>query len=131
MTYQTLSYLHLLTVVPSAIIGAYLFLGSKGTAFHKQIGKVYMALMFLTGIVTLFMEASIGPKLMNHFGYLHLFSLLTMYSVPTAIISARRGDITAHKRSMIYLYLGGIAIAGSFAFGPGRFLSSVLPKFIP
>ncbi|MFY9241951.1 MAG: hypothetical protein WAO74_02880 [Polaribacter sp.] len=68
-------------------MGGYLLAVKKGTLFHKSLGKVYTTLMFTTAIITLFMPAFVGPQFLNHFGYIHLFSLLTLYSVPTAIIA--------------------------------------------
>ncbi|MCV6621108.1 MAG: DUF2306 domain-containing protein [Cellvibrionaceae bacterium] len=122
MSYESLMFLHLLTVGPAALIGIYLFLRRKGTAIHKLLGKTYMVLMLLTAIITLFMPAAVGARLLGHFGFIHLFSLLTLYAVPTAFFAARRGDIAAHKGPMIGLFIGGVLIAGTFAFMPGRIL---------
>lgn len=58
------------------------------------------------------MPAYVGPQFLNHFGYIHLFSFLTLYSVPTAIIAIKKGQIKKHKIKMILLYLGPIIIAG-------------------
>jgi len=121
-------YFHLATVLPCVVMGAVLFSIRKGTPFHKGMEKVYMILMLITGIITLFMPAQVGPQFLNHFGYIHAFSFLTLYSVPKAYFAARRGDVKSHKFSMIGLYVGGIVIAGSFTLVPGRFLHEVLFK---
>ncbi|MGY0216509.1 DUF2306 domain-containing protein [Endozoicomonadaceae bacterium StTr2] len=126
MDYITLTYLHLGTVIPAAITGTWLLASRKGTAGHKTAGKVYLLLMLATAIVTLFMPAQVGPALFQHFGYIHLFSLLALYSVPAAWFAARRGDIRTHRNTMVGLYCGGILIAGSFAFMPGRLLHAWL-----
>lgn len=81
-----------------------------------------MTLMAITAIIVLFMPARVGPTLFNHFGYLHLFSALTLESIPSALIAIRKGNVKRHKRSMILLYVGAILIAGAFTFVPGRFL---------
>lgn len=94
----------------------------KGTSIHKSLGKVYMVLMFVTALITLFMPAHVGPQFLNHFGWIHLFSFLTLYSVPTAITAVKKGEIKKHKIKMILLYLGAIIIAGGFTFAPGRYL---------
>ena len=39
-----------------------------------------------------------------------------------AIYSIRRGNVAAHRGHMVGVYVGGILIAGSFAFSPGRLL---------
>ena len=120
--YISLMYVHLATIIPCVFIGAFIFLTKKGNPVHKTLGKIYMALMLFTGIVTLFMPAHVGPQFLGHFGWIHLFSLLTINSVPKAYFAIRRGDLKAHKGHMFGLYLGGILIAGSFTFVPGRFM---------
>jgi uncharacterized membrane protein len=103
-----------------------LLLIKKGTGIHKNFGRIYMILMLFTAIVTLFMKAQVGPTLFNHFGWIHSFSFLTLYTVPTAYTAIKRGDIKAHKRKMIILYFGAIIIAGGFTFVPGRYLYEVV-----
>jgi uncharacterized membrane protein len=122
MTYQQLSYLHLATIVPAFLIGTFLLLRRKGTPIHKRFGRIYLLLMIATGITTLFMPAQVGPRFLGHFGFIHTFSLFALYSAPAAYLAARQGNIKAHRGNMIGLYVGGILIAGAFAFSPGRML---------
>ena len=122
MTYLQLAYAHLATVLPAFFIGTFLLLNQKGSSKHKMLGKFYMLLMLLTAAVTLFMTAEVGPTLLGHFGFIHLFSLLVFYSVPAAYISIRKGDIKKHRMNMLGLYFGGLVIAGAFTFVPGRLL---------
>lgn len=122
MSYSELMYLHLVTVVPCFFIGGVLLIIKKGTPIHRNWGKAYMVLMLFTAVVTLFMPAQVGPALLNHFGWIHLFSFLTIYTIPTAYLAIRKGDVKAHKRKMILLYFGAIIIAGGFTFTPGRYL---------
>ncbi len=122
MDYVHLAYLHLATVVPAFLIGTYLLLVKKGTPNHKALGKVYMLLMLFTATVSLFMPAQLGPLFFNHFGYIHLLSLLTLYAVPAGYFYIKKGHVNGHKRSMIVLYCGGLIVAGTFAVMPGRLL---------
>ena len=122
MTYTQLVYLHLATVLPAFVIGAFQLLRRKGTPSHKLLGKIYMVLMLATGLITLLMPAEVGPRFLGHFGFIHAFSFLALYSVPSAYFAIRRGNIKLHRANMIGLYVGGILIAGSFAFAPGRML---------
>ncbi|HEY3475507.1 MAG TPA: DUF2306 domain-containing protein, partial [Anaerolineales bacterium] len=94
----------------------------KGTTTHKLLGRVYMVLMIATGLITLFMPAEVGPRFLNHFGFIHVFSFLALINVPAAYIAARRGNIKLHRFNMFALYFGGVLIAGAFAFSPGRML---------
>ena len=122
MSYLQLAYLHLGTVFPAFLIGTYLLISRKGTLPHRQLGKIYMSLMLTTALVTLFMSAEVGPTILNHFGFIHLFSFLVFYSVPVAYIAIRQGNVKRHQSAMVGLYCGGILIAGAFTFSPGRLL---------
>jgi len=125
MSYDVLMYSHLVTVVPCVFLGAYVLLAKKGTAVHRTLGKLYMVLMLITGLITLFMPALVGPQFFGHFGWIHLFSFLTIYTVPTAYTAIRKGNVRAHKRKMVLLYIGAIMIAGGFTFAPGRYLNEL------
>jgi uncharacterized membrane protein len=125
MNYIELMYLHLATVVPAFLIGTILLAIKKGTNIHKIFGRIYMILMMITAFITLFMQAEVGPKILNHFGWIHSFSFLTIYTVPTAYLAIKKGDVKSHKRKMILLYFGAIIIAGGFTFVPGRYLHTL------
>ncbi|SMP13882.1 Uncharacterized membrane protein [Algoriphagus winogradskyi] len=120
-----LMYSHLATVVPCIFIGAYLLLSKKGGKVHRTLGKIYMILMLLTAFIAIFLEAQVGPKLVNHFGYIHLFCLLVFWTVPTAYLAIRKGKVKTHQRKMILLYIGAIILAGGFTLAPGRYLHEV------
>lgn len=120
--YENLAYAHLATVVPPFLIGTVLLFRKKGTPIHRLLGKIFSVLMIVTALITLFMEARVGPTLFDHFGFIHLFSVLVLYLVPSAILKVRSGDIKGHRSDMVGVYIGGLVIAGSFAFMPGRLL---------
>ncbi len=126
MTYLQLAYLHLATVVPAFFIGTFLLVNRKGTPNHRLLGKFYMILMLITAVITLFMPAMVGPSLLGHFGFIHLFSVLVLYEVPVAYISARNANLKRHRGNMIGVYVGGLLVAGAFAFTPGRLLHTWL-----
>lgn len=125
MTYNDLMFIHLATVIPCFVIGTMLLLIKKGTKIHIGFGRIYMILMLLTALVTLFMPAEVGPRVMNHFGWIHSLSFLTIYTVPAAYLAIKKGNVKSHKRKMILLYFGAILIAGVFTFTPGRYLYKV------
>ena len=123
--YYTLMYIHLVTVIPCVFVVAYLLLFSKGTKWHRSLGKYYMISMVITAVVSLLMPAMVGPQFLGHFGWIHLFSFLTLWSVPTAYIAIRKGQVKKHKIKMILLYIGALMIAGGFTFVPGRYMYEV------
>ena len=124
--YEFLSFVHLSTIGPAFIIATYMMLIKKGTAQHKFLGRIYMVLMLFTVTVTLFMSAQVGPTLFDHFGFIHLLSVLVLYSVPSAYFAIKAGDVKKHKFNMIGLYIGGMLVAGGFTLVPGRFLGDLI-----
>ena len=107
-------------------LGGVLLIVRKGTRFHKTAGRIYMLLMLFTASVTLFMPANVGPRILNHFGWIHLFSFLTIYTIPTAYMAIRKGNVQAHKRKMLILYFSALIVAGGFTLFPGRYLHNLL-----
>lgn len=121
-----LVYAHLATVLPSFVIGTYMMVSRKGSPLHRTLGKIYMVLMFATAIITLFLPAKLGPSILGHFGFIHIFSVVVLTLVPHAYFAAKSHNVGAHARSMIGVYIGGILVAGSFALAPGRMLHTWL-----
>ena len=122
MSYLQLAYLHLGTIFPAFLIGLLMLMTQKGTARHRLFGKIYMLLMLTTAVITLFMTAQVGARLFGHFGFIHLFSLFVLYSIPAAYFAIRQGKVKQHQYHMLGVYIGGILIAGAFTFMPGRLL---------
>ena len=122
MTYLTLAYIHLATIVPCFMVGLWLLMRRKGTPTHQLLGKVYAVLILFSSAIALAMPADIGPRLLDHFGFIHLLCVLVLVCIPLAIRAIRGGNARAHGRYMRGVYLGGILIAGTFAFMPGRLL---------
>ena len=119
-------YAHLATVLPAFVIGTYMMVARKGSKKHRLLGKIYMLLMLATAIFALFINAEVGPKFLGHFGFIHLFSVLVLYSVPSAYFAAKRHDRRTHTSNMIGLYFGGLLIAGGFTLMPGRLIHTWL-----
>tara|TARA_B110000902_G_scaffold2108_2_gene2341 strand:- start:6342 stop:6740 length:399 start_codon:yes stop_codon:yes gene_type:complete len=124
--YETLSFMHLGAMAPAFLMATFMMVTKKGTEVHKLIGRIYMVLMLFTAMVTLLMSAQVGPRLFNHFGFIHLLSVLVLYCVPSAYWAIKNGNVKRHKWSMIGLYIGGLIVAGGFTLMPGRMLGNVL-----
>ncbi|MEO6433442.1 MAG: DUF2306 domain-containing protein [Sphingomicrobium sp.] len=108
--------IHLVTVLTALPLGAYLFLVKKGGTRHKTLGYVWLSLMFVTAIATLFIR-NIND---GQFSWIHLFTLLTFIAIPQAIWSARKRDFDAHRKHLRNFFLGSLVVAGAFTFIPGR-----------
>lgn len=107
---------HLTTAIPAIPLGAYVLFRRKGGSRHRSLGRVWLALMSVTAVATVFIR-NVND---GDFSWLHLFTLLTFIAVPRAILSARAGRIDAHKRQLLGFYIGALLLAGASAFAPGR-----------
>ena len=114
--------LHVLTVVPAAVIGLFILFLPKGTTIHKFAGRIWIALMVATSVFSFFIH-----ELNLFFGFspIHIFSIMTPLSCYWAVRAIRRGDVRQHKAALLSVYIGGIGIAGGFAFAPGRIMNRV------
>jgi uncharacterized membrane protein len=114
--------IHMATVIPAFFIGAWLIaFSTKGARLHRMFGVLYLTLMTVTAIDALFVQV-LHP---DHWSLIHLFVLVTLVGVASTISALRRGNIAAHKRSMILVYVGGLLIGGALTFLPGRLMHSV------
>jgi uncharacterized membrane protein len=115
--------IHLATVVPAFLIGTWLiFFSTKGARLHRALGALYLALMTVTAIAAFFVR-SINAGALSP---IHLFVPLTFFGVFGALRNVRRGNIRGHRNAMLGLYVGGILIAGSLAFLPGRIMHALV-----
>ncbi len=111
--------IHLATVIPGFLLGTWLiFLSKKGARRHRMVGAIYLVLMTVTATAAIF----IRDLRDGSFSFLHLFVLLTYWSVFSAIWNLRRHNIRGHQGAMIGLYVGGILVAGGLTFLPGRLM---------
>ncbi len=118
--------LHVATVVPAALLGAWLILFSgKGSPAHRQLGRVYMLLMFTTSMLALLIHET-NPRGPLGFSFIHLFVPITVISLVLAWRAALRGDMVRHKSAVIGSYIGGIVVAGGLSFLPGRVMFNVV-----
>jgi len=117
---------HLATILPAFVLGTWMIFAShKGSPTHRAVGKIYLVLMSITAIAATFIREptlpgiNIGPL---RIGPIHIFVLITAWSVYRALTSIRNGNLKAHRGSMMGLYFGGLILAGVIAFLPNRLM---------
>ena len=119
--------LHVVTILPAFVIGTWLiFFSAKGAPNHRLWGKIYLALMTVTSIAALFIHTIMPNGPFAGFSPIHLFVPLTLFGVVGALYFARKHDIPRHRRAMLGVYIGGLLIAGSLTFLPGRIMHAVV-----
>lgn len=114
--------LHASTAIAAIVIGAIQFLAKKGTANHRLLGYMWVTLIL---IVSLSSFGIYEIRLLGPFSPIHLLSILTFYSVISAVVAIRAGNVQLHKKSMIQLYLLALLLTGAFTFYPGRVMYRV------
>lgn len=113
--------LHLASALTALAIGVVLMMRVKGTALHKLLGWTWVLAMGSTAVSSLFIRE------INHgaFSFIHLLSGWTIVGLPGAVYAIKRGKVSAHRRAMTGMFVGGLLVAGLFTFLPGRLLWTV------
>jgi uncharacterized membrane protein len=107
---------HLATVLPALPLGAYVLLQRKGGSLHRLLGRIWAGLMTTTAIASFWLQDTGGLS------FIHIFSVVTLISIPLGVFWIRRGNVEGHRRAMVSVYIG-LVVAGLFAFVPGRLLT--------
>lgn len=118
--------LHLATILSAILVGAVLMSGVKGRRLHRVLGWTWAGLLLFTATAALFIRAPTGLPNIAGIGVLHLFSAVTLLAAPLGVHAAKRHDVARHARIMTSLFVGGVGVAGFFAFLPGRLLWQVV-----
>jgi uncharacterized membrane protein len=112
--------LHLTAALAALALGIVMMARRKGTLSHKFWGRIWAGLMLTVAISSLWIPSFL------HLTWIHLFTLLTLVSLPLAIYRIRRGNVKGHARAMQGLFFGGLVIAGIFTLIPGRILGNLV-----
>ena len=118
--------IHAATVIPAFFLGAWqIFLSRKGQHAHRAVGYLYLLLMTIAAIAALFIHAIMPNSAFFGLSPIHLFVPITLFGAASALYGAWTHNIRAHRGAMIGTYIGGLLIAGSLAFMPGRIMHTV------
>ncbi len=113
--------IHLATVIPAIPLGGYILWRKKGDRVHKALGKLWAGMMMVTALVSFAIGQPGTGVGGTGLSFIHIFSVVTVISIPLGIWAIRRGNIRAHYQCMQGPYIG-LFIAGFFAFMPGRLM---------
>ena len=122
--------IHAFGAMAAFALGLFQFVAPKGTLPHKTIGAAWILLMVVIAVSSIFIRPSLYPGLpiTKWFSFIHLFTLLTFYSVIQGSYLLLRGGpgLKFHSKPFIGLFIGGLVIAGGLAFLPGRIMHAVV-----
>ena len=113
--------IHLATTLAALVLGAALLARRiKGDRAHRIAGWTWVSLMMVTAVSTLWIPGFL------RLSWIHVFTVITLVSVPRAVMHARRGQVTAHRETMRSVFFFGLVVAGLFALVPGRRLGNLV-----
>ncbi len=99
--------------------------GAHRPRLHRAAGYAWVTLMLLTATSAIFIR---DYRLPNIAGYtaIHLLIPVVYGMLFLAFRFLFEGNITGHRKTMQYLYLGACGVAGSFTLLPGRYLGNLV-----
>lgn len=115
---STATQVHVVFALTALALGFVILARPKGRGLHKALGWTWVLSMGATAASSLFMTGLNGDA----YSIIHLLSGWTLVALPLGIYAIRRRNLSGHRRTMLGLFLGGLMVAGLFAFLPGRFM---------
>jgi uncharacterized membrane protein len=113
---------HLATVMLPVAISPVQLLRRRGDATHRRLGRIWAVSLFATALI------SFGIRDINEGGlsFVHIFSVVTIITVPLLVLAARHHRIARHRGAVRGLVTGALLTAGYFTLMPGRTLGGWL-----
>jgi uncharacterized membrane protein len=99
--------------------------GSPRPKLHRAFGYAWVTLMIITGVSAFFIRGGQLPNI-NGFSPIHLLIPLVFFGLFGAFRYLAQGNIRAHRKLMLTVYVGGCLGAGTFALLPTRFLGNLV-----
>lgn len=111
---------HALLAATAVALGAGLLRGRKGHLPHRIAGWIWVVCMAGVAGISFAIQ---GPK---GYSWIHGLSVFTLFALVLGVWFARTHRVKAHRRQMIGLYIGALAITGLFTLLPGRLIGKAL-----
>ena len=99
--------------------------GSQRPRLHRAAGYAWVTLILITAISAIFIR---DFKLPNVAGYtpIHLLVPLVFGSLFLSFRYLLHGNVQAHRRVMVWLYVSACIVAGGFTLLPNRYLGQLV-----
>ncbi|CAN5649955.1 hypothetical protein BH10PSE14_BH10PSE14_01350 [soil metagenome] len=109
---------HLATILPALALTPVMLLRPRGDKLHRLLGKLWVAAMFLTAVI------SFGVRLSRHGGlsFIHIISAYVIVAAPLIWWTARDHQVARHRRAVRGMVTGALLVAGFFTLPFGRLL---------
>jgi uncharacterized membrane protein len=104
---------HVVALVLAWLVGTWQFLVSrKGSQSHVAFGRVFIALMLIMAVVTLFIHVRSPDSPFFGLSVLHLYVPLVLVLSALALVGARTRRLGLHRFAVISLYFGSLIFTG-------------------
>lgn len=135
MTLTPLIAIHMSAAIAAVLLGPIALWARRGHSagqahtqrprLHRAVGYAWVTLMLATAITAIFIR---DFKLPNIAGYtpVHLLVPLVFGSLFFSFRFLLRGNVAAHRRVMLWLYVSACLVAGGFTLLPSRYLGGLL-----
>jgi uncharacterized membrane protein len=121
--------IHLSAALAALLIGPFALwarlAGRQRPRLHRAAGYAWVTLMVATALSALFISDPLMPNI-GGFGPIHLFIPLVLGSLVHAFRQLLRGNVRAHRQTLLGLYIGACVVAGGFTLLPGRVLGRLV-----
>ncbi len=116
---------HASAAIAATVIGPFALWARLGLRqrprLHRALGYAWVTLMIVTAVSAIFIRNG-SLALVAGFSPIHLLIPLVLFGLFGAFWFLFRGNVNAHRKTMVRLYVGSCVIAGIFTLLPGRLL---------
>jgi uncharacterized membrane protein len=109
---------HLGTILIALVLTPYMLLRPRGTKLHRRLGKIWVAAMTATAVISLLIRHSDQ----TYFSVIHILSVFVLIMAPRVWLTARKHDVAAHRGTVRGLVTGALIVAGYFTLLETRLL---------
>jgi uncharacterized membrane protein len=114
---------HAFAAMAAFVLGVIQLAAPKGTLPHRTLGWIWVVLMLAVALSSFWIHQI---RLLGPWSPIHLLSIFVLAMLPLGVWRAHRHRVTDHRRIMVGVFAGGLAIAGLFTLLPGRIMHAVV-----
>jgi len=107
---------HTAAALGAVVLGAVMFAAPKGTTIHRVSGRSWVAVMLFVAISSFWIRSD------GRFSWVHILSVVLPFLLAMGVWFAATHRVSAHRKTMIGVYLGALVITGAFTLLPERLL---------
>jgi uncharacterized membrane protein len=105
--------LHVVALVLAWLVGTWqLFVMHRGSTGHRTLGQLFIALMLVMALVSLFIHERSPNSALFGLSVMHLYVPLILVLSALAILGARARRLALHRFAVISLYFGSLVFTG-------------------